>query len=430
MRDPARAHFAKRGLRVALTLTLAVCPGGIATAQSTAFVGGTVYPVTAPRIDRGIVLIAGDTIVAVGKQIDLPEGTRIVDVSGKVVTPGLIHANAQVGLIEIGSSTVESRVTDNHVSAGLSLVDAVNPASQLIPVTRAGGVTSVVSVPTGGLISGQALALSLSGESIDDMLILAPVAIVGRANRSARSYAGGSLAGVFTRLRTLFEDAIDYRDNAGAYDENRLRELSASKTDLKALMPLFDGDLPLLLTVNRRSDIEAAIRLANDYGIRLVLHGAKEAWTVAPLLASAGVAVVIDPIENIPTYDALLTRLDNAAILSRAGVPVSFSVSEEYNPRLLKQQAGNAVTHGMSWDDALRAVTINPARAFSLDNQRGSIEAGKKADLVVWSGDPLELATFPEMVMIAGKQASLRSRQTLLMERYRDMLSAGGQQQE
>lgn len=413
------------GFAVTATLVLFV---NIAVAQPTAFVGGTVHPVNGPPIENGTVLIAGDTIMGVGSDVELPEGTRVIDVSGKVVTPGFIHANAHVGLIEIGSSTIESRVNDNHIAAGLSLVDAVNPASQLIPVTRAGGVTTVVSVPTGGLISGQAIALRLSGESIDDMLILSPAAIVGRANRSARSYAGGSLAGVFARLRTLFEDALYYRDNKSEYDGNRLRDLSASKTDLDALLPLFDGELPLLLTTNRRSDIEAAIRLSEDFGFRLLISGGKEAWTVAPRLAEAGVAVVIDPLENIPTYDGLLTRLDNAAILSKAGVSVSFSVSEEYNPRLLKQQAGNAVAHGMTWDDALAAITINPARAFSLDDSLGSLEVGKQADLVVWSGEPLELSSNAEMVFIAGKQTSIRSRQTLLMERYRDLLSVGGNQ--
>ncbi|MBT8399265.1 MAG: amidohydrolase family protein [Rhodothermia bacterium] len=408
--------------------TVTLCAATNAGAQTTALVGGSVYPVSGPPIENGTVLIAGDTILAVGRDLEVPEGAFVLDVSGKVVTPGFIHANAQVGLIEIGSSTIESRVNDNHVAAGLSLVDAVNPASQLIPVTRAGGVTTVISVPTGGLISGQAIALSLSGESVDDMLVLAPAAIVGRANRSARSYAGGSLAGVFSRLRTLFRDAQQYRDNESEYDANRLRELSASKADLEALLPLFDGELPLLLTANRRSDIEAALRLSEEFEFRLLLRGGKEAWTVAPKLAQAGVAVILDPLENIPTYDGLQTRLDNAAILSSAGVSVSFTVSEEYNPRLLKQQAGNAVAYGMSWDDALRAVTINPAEAFSLDSILGSIEQGKKADLVVWSGEPFELSSYPEMVMIAGQEASIRSRQTLLMERYRDMLSVGGNQ--
>ncbi len=428
MRPQLRRALAEYGFGFAVLATLALCAGHIANAQTTAFVGGTVYPVSGPPIENGTVLIAGDTIMAVGHAIELPEGTRVIDVAGRVVTPGFIHANAQVGLIEIGSSTIESRVNDNHVAAGLSLVDAVNPASQLIPVTRAGGVTTVVSVPTGGLISGQAIALRLSGESIDDMLIRSPAAIVARANRSARSYAGGSLAGVFTRLRTLFQDALQYRDNKDEYDANRLRELSASKADLEALLPLFDGALPLLLTANRRSDIEAALRLAEDFGFRLLLRGSKEAWTVAPRLAQADVAVILDPLENIPTYDGLLTRLDNAAVLSKAGVSVSFTVSEEYNPRLLKQQAGNAVACGMTWDDALRAVTINPAKAFSLDSLLGSLEPGKQADLVVWSGDPLELSSHALMVVIAGEQTSIRSRQTLLMERYREMLSVGGDQ--
>jgi imidazolonepropionase-like amidohydrolase len=179
------------------------------------------------------------------------------------------------------------------------------------------------------------------------------------------------------------------------------------------------GELPLVVVANRRSDIATALRIGREYHLKLVLAGAREAWQLAPEIARANVPVLVEPLNDIPSYDALGSRYENAALLARAGVKVALLETDTHNARNLRQQAGNAVAYGMSWDAALRAVTLSPAEIFGVADRYGSLDAGKVANVVVWSGDPFELGTAAEQVFIRGKKIPLESRQTELLERYR-----------
>src|SRR6185295_9750 len=191
--------------------------------------------------------------------------------------------------------------------------------------------------------------------------------------------------------------------------------------DLEALLPVLRGQLPLIVVANRRSDIETALRIAREYKLRLILSGAAEGWEIADKIAAAGVPVLVQPMDNIPSYDALGVRYENAGLLARGGVKVSLMETQTENTRNLRQQAGNAVAYGMTWEQALRAVTLSPAEAFGVGSQYGSLEAGKMANVVVWTGDPFEFSTGVEHVFIRGREIPLRSRQTELMERYRSL---------
>ncbi|MFN2571612.1 MAG: amidohydrolase family protein [Gemmatimonadales bacterium] len=181
------------------------------------------------------------------------------------------------------------------------------------------------------------------------------------------------------------------------------------------------GDEPLIAIANRRSDIETALRIAREFKLRLILAGGAEAWMVADAIAAAGVPVLVEAEDNIPTYDALGIRYENAGLLAKAGVKVVLMETDTHNSRNLRQQAGNAVANGMSWEQAFRAVTLTTAEVFGVADRYGSLVPGKVANVVVWSGDPFEFSTGVEHVYIRGREIPLRSRQTELLERYKTL---------
>ncbi|MBI2614591.1 MAG: amidohydrolase family protein [Gemmatimonadetes bacterium] len=391
--------------------------------QTIAITGGTVYPVSGPRIENATVLIRDGRFVAVGTNVQVPAGAQQVDARGKWVTPGLIDVATQIGLTEIGAvqGTNEGTLAGNDVSASFNVLEGINPASQLIPVARIEGITTVMSSPGGGLISGQAVALDLWGDRIEDMVIKSPVAVVGQINEGAKGTGGGSRAGVMARLRRLFNDAREYQRRRADYQRRQMPDLSAPVADLEALLPVLRGELPIVLAANRRSDIENALRLAREYTLKLVIDGAVEGWQVADQLATARVPVIINPLTDIPSYDGLSPKLENAALLSRAGVQVIIASFDSHNSRNIKQLAGNAVTYGVEWDAALRAVTLAPALALGIGDRYGSLEGGKVADVAVWSGDPFEFSSAAENVFIRGMEVPLTSRQRDLLRRYKSL---------
>ena len=392
-------------------------------AQTIAVTGGIVYPVSGPKMDNATVLIRDGRIVAVGPGVSVPgEATRI-DARGKWVTPGLIDGGTQLGLTEISAvnATNEGALRGSDVAAAFNVAEGINPASTLIPVTRIEGVTTTLAAPASGWISGQAVLIDLDGATIEQMLVRSPVGIVVDLSEGSKSAGGGSRAGVAQRLRRVFSDALEYSRRRTEYTRAQMRQLAAPAADLEALLPVLRGQLPLIAFANRRSDIETALRIGREFKLKLILAGAQEAWMLAPQLAAAGVPVLVQPLDNIPSYDALGVRYENAAVLAKAGLKVALLETDTHNARDLRQQAGNAVSYGMTWDQALRAVTLSPAEIFGVGDRYGSLEAGKVANVVVWSGDPFEFTTAVEHVFIRGKEIPLRSRQTELFERYKTL---------
>lgn len=397
-----------------------------AQAQSTALVGGTVYPVDGPEIEDGVVLLAGDTIAAVGPRDDvsIPNDARRIDVSGQVVTPGLMDAATATGLIEvsaIGSTRDHALASDDAVRAAFRVTDGINPNSVVIPVTRLGGVTTVASTPSGGAVSGQGAVLDLHGQTTDDMLVKDRAALYANFNPSGTSETGRARGGLAMRLREAFEDARFYAEHRDDYQRGAARDLSLSRLDLQALSDVLAGERPLVVRASRASDIDAALEIAETFDVSLRLQGAEEAWMRAERLAEAEVPVLIKALSNLPTdFDRLGTRFDNAARLAEAGVPVALSTFDTHNARSLRLEAGNAVRYGLDWDTALRAVTLTPARMLGVADSHGTLAPGKTANVVVWSGDPFELTTSAEHVFIRGQEMPDDSRQKRLMRRYRD----------
>ncbi len=392
-------------------------------AQTIAITGGTVYPASGPKLSNATVLIRDGRIAAVGTNVSVPSDATRIDATGKWVTPGLIDGAGQLGLVEISAvpSTREGVLQGDTIAAAFNVAEGINPASTLIPVTRIEGITTALAVPAGHLVSGQAVLIDLEGATIEQMLVKSPVGVMADLSESGKDEAGGSRAGSADRLRRVFRDALEYERRKADFGRAQMRPLSASAADLEAVLPVVHGREPLIAAANRRSDIETALRLAREFKLRLVLAGGAEGWEIASEIAAAGVPVLVKPLDNIPSYDALGIRYENAALLAKAGVTVALLETDTHQSRNLRQQAGSAVSYGMTWDQALRAVTLAPAQIFGVADRYGSLEAGKVANVVVWSGDPFEFTTDVEHVLIRGKEIPLKSRQTELFERYKKL---------
>ena len=416
-----------RGAAAAAVLLTA----GYAEAQTIAITGGRVFPVSGPVIENGTVIIRDGKISAVGAGIAVPADARVIDATGKWVTPGLINSASQLGLSEIGSvgttNDASARGRD-QIAAAFTVWEGLNPQSQLLAPARDEGITSVVVFPQGGLIWGQAALITLNDGSATAMVTRAPVAMAAQIGSPGQANTG-SRGEELLRLRELFEDVRFFRDNRRAFDRAETRNVAASRKDLEALIPVLEGRLPLMIAVDKSSDIEAALRLGREYGLRLMLAGAAEAWMVADQIAAARIPVLTGAMNNIPgSFSSLGRRQDNAALLRRAGVEVLLignagggGADEAFNVRNIKQEAGNAVAYGMPWNEALRAVTLGPAQVFGVGDRTGALQAGRDADVVVWSGDPFEFTTRVEHVFVRGIERNTRNRQELLTDRYKTL---------
>ena len=399
-------------------------------AQTVAITGGTVYPVAGPPVERGTVLIRDGRIAAVGANVAVPADAQRIDATGKIVTPGLVNAATQLSVVDIGAVPATRNISARGregIAAAFSVWEGLNPASVLIPPARVAGITTVLVAPRGGLLSGQAAILHLVEGSAADMVMRSPVAMVGQIG-SPQQINAQSRGELLLRLREVLEDARAYSRRKPDYERAQTRQFSASRLDLEALGPVLEGREPLILEADRASDIESALKLARDYGLKLIIAGAAEAWMVADKLAAARVPVMTGAMNNIPeSFSSLGTRQENAGLLRRAGVTVIIignaggGDEDAFNVRNVRFEAGNAVAYGMSRDDALRAITLTPAETFGVADRVGSLQPGKDADVVIWSGDPLEFATQPEHVFIRGREVHDTTRQDLLEQRYKTM---------
>ena len=415
----------------ALTL-LVLFAAGSAVAQSTAIVGGTVHTVSpAGTIEDATIVIEGGIVTAVGAGVAVPAGATIIDAAAKIVTPGLFTPYGNLGLVEVGFSAgpMDAVQRGERFTAAFDIADAYNPRSTLIAINRIEGVTRALIAPlavqpgedgtTSHVISGLAAVANLGDppNGVDRR----GVAVVVNLGEGGSDLAGESRAGALLVLRNALDEALDYAINRVAFERGQHRDYAYSVADLEALQPVLNGTTPLLVSADRASDIEVIVRLVDEYGIRAIILGGAEAWLVADRLADADVPVLLAPTQNLPSnFDRINARRDAAALLVQAGVRISFvgPNSETHNARNITQAAGNAVSEGLPWDDALRAITLAPAEIYGLADWIGSIEPGKEADIVIWPDDPLELTSYPDRVLIKGEPVSMSSRQTLLRDRY------------
>ena len=388
------------------------------SAAELAIVGVKAYTLaSAEPLDDATILVADGRIEQIGTDLPVPFEYRQIDAVGKIVTPAFIESYSHFGLIEIeGEATTNDAALEEHpVGPAFDVSLALNPASTLMAVNRMDGVGRAITAPRPGVdpLAGLGAAVSLG---TGEFLIEPRAALFGHVGATTAEFTGGSRAAVMQRLRRAFDEASRfspsrYRPGPGDY----------SRHDMAALKTFLRSGKPLVLAVDRAAEIRQAIRLADDHGLRLVLLGGAEAWQVRDALAAAGAAVITHPHDNLPrSFETLGARLDNAALLHGAGVDVVFTAAETHNARKLRQLAGNAVAHGLPWSAALDGLTRRAAQVWGMEDV-GTLTPGSRADLVIWNGDPLELTTWAEQVIIDGQAMPMRSRQTLLFERYRDL---------
>jgi len=404
-----------------------------ATAQTIAITGGTVFTVAGPRVENGTVLIRDGKIVAVGNDVAIPDGAVRIDARGKWVTPGFINSATSLGLSEAGGPQFSGGYNDasargeHGIAANFEAWKGLNPVNTYIAPARQEGVTSVVVMPGGGMISGKSAVIDLiEANAVGPMVRKPAVAMIGQFANPGSGEAN-SRAEFWAKWRELFDDVKSYQGRRAAFESGDTREFAASKADLEALIPVVTGQMPLALRVDRASDIIEAIAFAKEYGIKLWINGGAEAWMVAQEIAAANVPVFTGAMNNIPgDFSTLGQRQETAALLRAAGVTVVLigngpGDNESFNVRNIRQEAGNAVAYGMSWDEALRAITVVPAEVLGISSQVGALQAGRDANVVVWSGDPFEFSSVAEHVYVRGAEITTKSRQQLLTERYKTL---------
>jgi imidazolonepropionase-like amidohydrolase len=422
-----------------MILFLLVSPGLALSGESTtALVGGKILTITGGVIEEGTVVIRGENIAGVSTGDEIPDGASVVDVRGKVVMPGMIDAFTHLGLVEV--SLVEA--TDDILEGGvdpstpqMSVVDAINPYSDLIPVSRTTGVTTVLCAPgEGNVISGQSALIDLRGDRVDRMVVKSPVGmhvnlgeppkrLYGKDDKTPQTRMG--IAAVLRSALVETENYIrkweEYEKKPRKGDRSNERRQGPPSIDLKfeALIPVIRGEIPLIVRAHRVDDIETALRISDEFGVRLVLNHATDGYKIVEELARRDIPVLLGPVTTQPTsMEKLGAIYENAAILNAAGVRIALQTSQSHNVRILPYHAGLSVAYGLPREAALRAVTINPAEIFGVSDRLGSIEKGKIANIAVFDGDPFEPLTRLEHLFIQGQEVDLANRHTELYEKF------------
>jgi len=417
-------------MRVCLALlSMSMC----ARAETVAIIGADVWTNASDApVKNATIVIADERIVSIESGAAAPAGVRIVRAAGDIVTPPLDAAATQIGLVEVldASDTDDRAVESGALGAAFDVSLGVDPNDLTVQQARAAGVARAMVYPSpagNGIFAGQGARLYLAGRS--DIVARARVAVFVTAGGAAAHAAGGSRAAIWGLLRNALQEVRRLHDSAGPF---KPRDQLQNHVDVEALMPVLERHVPLAILANREADIRQAIAVAQDFGVSVVILGGAEAWRAADLLAARRIPVILDPLDGLPkSFDTIGARRDNAALLARAGVTVSFSVSGQgiylsydVGPAL-REGAGIAVANGLPYAQAVRAITQTAGRIWGepAAATQGMLVPGAPADLVIWDGDPLEPASAPAMMLLGGKEVSLQTRQTLLRDRYRPQQS-------
>jgi hypothetical protein len=395
-----------------------------AVAQDFVIRGATVHTASAKgTLKNTDVVVRGGMIVAIGSDAGT-SGATVIDAKGKELTPGLFGGLTDIGLEEIAAEaqTVDSSLNlkspewDQQWRPELDVTLAYNPRSFVVPITRIEGVTWTVLVPSAAdsIIGGQGSAVVLDGRY--DAALTGSRSLFVQMGAAGARVAGGTRAAEYM----LLEQAIHEAHAAGPIGQGALLHAAGRE----ALTRYLTGGR-VVFQVDRAADILSVVAFAERNGMKPVILGGDEAWLVAKELAKANVPVILNPLNDLPAdFDRLGSTLENAARLHRAGVRIAFSSGDTPQARLVRQLAGNAVAHGLPWEAALAAITATPADIFGLGATHGRIAVGQSADLVLWSGDPLEVTSLADQVWIAGRPVEMKSRQTELRDRYVEKVRA------
>jgi imidazolonepropionase-like amidohydrolase len=410
-----------------------------APAETIALKGGKLLTITHGVINNGVVVMSGGKITAVGGAgTAIPKGARVIDATGMVIYPGLIDSETQLGLVEIAAvqTTNDADETTDEIYPQLHVYDAFHAETTHIPITRMNGVTNAIVAPGDrDTIPGQDSFIQLAGANADDMLMVRDIALPINYTGEQRRDQGGfnnwkfpaTRGGQAAQLRQALIDAQDYMQKWDDYNKKKSsgsKDAEPPKRDLKleALVPYLQGKKPVVVAANEGSDLVAILHLVDEFHLKVVLNHLAHSQEVLDTIAAAKVPAIVGPIYEIPKenerYDAVY-RLP--AELFKRGVKIAFASYGEFSeeqPRNLPYVAGYAVAYGLPYDEAMKALTLNPAEIWGVSDRLGSLDVGKDANVVVANGDPLDVKTDVKHVFIRGEEIPMTSRQTRLRDQY------------
>lgn len=454
-----------RSTGIILLALMASAASAQAPGQTVAITGGTLaLGDGSDPIEGGTVVIRDGRIVAAGRGVAVPAGARTVDATGKWVTPGIIAGFSRVGLAEVDAvdSTNDVQANNSPFSAAIDVAPAINPRAAAVSISRASGVTRAVVAPATArsIFAGQGAVIDLGADM--QPITRARAFQFVEFGETGASEAGGSRAATFALFRNALREARDVGRSQGisggtssqrlprASDQrelqleevpdpnspllgsnvNRPQDVLLTRFDAAALVPVLTGRQLLLVHVERASDILQVLGLRREFpNLRMVLVGAAEGWTVAEQIRASGVPVIANALVDLPaSFEQLAATQSNFGRMRAAGIIVAMGTINEDETRMVlvtRQNAGNLVAltkvpgaTGLSWAEALAAITSRPAEVLGLDGEIGSLRPGRRADVVVWDGDPLDTMSVPQLVLIDGVQQPLETRQTKLRDRY------------
>jgi len=399
--------------------------------------GGRLLTITHGVIENGVLVIQNGKITAVGAagSTAVPAGAKVLDVTGMTVYPGLIDSETHLGLTEISAdrSTVDTLENSDEIMPHMHVYDAFHAETALIPVTRVNGITNAIVAPAiGDTLPGQDSFIQLAGRSANDMLMVRDIALplnfTGRQRRNEsfdRAKFPQTRMGMAAQLRQAFLDAQEYEQKVADYEKKKSsgsdKPGNPPKKDLKldALLPYLHGQRPVVLAAEEPNDVETALDLAHEFHLKVVLNHLTHAASLLDKIAATGFPVIVGPIYEDPKeserYDAVF-RLP--AEMAQRGIKIAFASYDAHQARNLPYAAGYAVAFGLPYEEALKAVTINPAQIWGVDQLLGSLDVGKVANVVVATGDPLDVKTDVKHVFIAGQEIPLVNKQTELRDQY------------
>ena len=381
----------------------------------------TIYDGNTNKPYEGNVLIDGKIIKKVSPN-DM-QGDFIIDASGKIVTPGFIATDTNIGIVEIGALSVTRDDSSEIYKIGFSIYDAFNPNSTLIPWNRSNGITSALTIPqnTSSPIGGLGSYFVLDGElSITGEKDMVMTGSVGGSSNHSRSETFAVIDDLLSFAKSINQKDLDTDvDISELIDESPIAEfMELHPRDVRALFRLVNDDLPLVMKAHRASDLLKLVEMKKKYNLNMIIMGAQEAHLVKDIIAKNDIPLIINPINNIPgSFDELASNIKMASILEKAGIELMFTAPRSHNFHLIRQGAGVAVAHGMSYEIAIKGLTSIPAKVFGIEN-RGEIKSGNYADIIIWDADPLEPSSMPEYVFINGENMNLTTRSTRLRDRY------------
>ena len=420
---------------------LLVAATGWAQDKPVVLKGGKLLTITHGVIENGTVVMQGGRITAAGPadSTKIPGGAQVIDAAGMTIYPGLIDSETQLGLTEISAEKMTNDLIElsDEIMPHMHTADAFHAETALIPVTRLNGITNAIVAPDSeDTLPGQDSFIQLAGASATEMLVVRDIAMPLNFTGDQRRNKGGfekqrfpaTRMGLAAQLRQAFVDAQDYKSKWADYERkkedaahNNKPEPGAPKRDLRseALLPYLEGKKTIVLAAENASDLETAVNLANEFKLKFVLNHVSHSQSVLDYIAQLKVPVIVGPIYEAPKederYDAVFSL---PAQLYKRGVKIIFASYSAHNSRNLPDEAGYATAFGLPHDEALKAITINPAEVWGMADKLGSLDVGKNANVVVANGDPLDVKTDVKRVFIEGRDIPMTSRQTRLRDQY------------